>query len=856
MILTQNRDGLPASIAEEQRFFELYAYDKEATPTGWNTPSNWKTLEEIPEGKPFGYAVGNNSTKLLVDYDHAVKNGKVVPWIADVIKRLRKVCITYHEPSVSGTGYHQIVDLGDYADSFAPESNGYNNIIVDMPIDKYRALSKEERDKVPKIEFWFKTEGRYVFLTGNHKICHEVAKDEDAAEFFRELLKIRHEMREKYNSTSASAGESLQGVKFEIDEQTRNRVLEALPYISADCSREEWIHVGIALHHCGFDFDVWDTWSQFKDQRTGEASDKYIEGDTEKIWKSFANNKSHWNAGTIISMAKKRGYKLPARRSKPFGWNDEVEENDRDARCAIQEKEQDGASVTRDVLDLPKLPELTEREAIAFSQKNTKPMPLITNLDGSISKSSFTNYVLAVARDAYLNGRIQFNAFDGRITFTGFYWNTGPHPARDADIANLRYFVDKLYSLNNKANLLEAVTKVACDNPFHPVREYLNRLRWDGVPRISELLPKYLGAERSEYTTAVTKLMMYGAIQRVMNPGCKFDYCIILADTKQGTGKSTLCRFLALNDDWYTDSVGNLNDSKSVFELMRGKWIIELGEMLAVRRSQDVETIKAFISRQSQDYRQPYGTFAENHPRQCIFIGTSNRPQFLPEDKTGNRRFLPVICNGDNAAAHPLADEAETREFIRQCYAEALTLGSKEGYPLVLDTKLSEELLRIQETATPEDTRIGMIQAFLDNHESTTIVCSRLIWDGIFSGENNREPKKFELDDIADIMNLNITGWEKYMGKSGGNKTAKYRFKRYGTQRAWIRSTAVGLNDLRDTVDYALVDGPLLDNKRNIRRALNDAHAASADVATWPTTGNTDGNTAGNKTDDDLLLSL
>ena len=309
MINTQNRDGLPASIAEEQRFFELHSFSKTATPAGWNTPANWKTLDEIPEGRPFGYAVGNNSTKLLIDYDHAVKGGKVVPWMKEVVMRLRRVCSTYFETSMSETGYHQIADLGDYADNFAPESNGYNSIIVDMPIDEYRALPKEERDKVPKIEFWFKTEGRYVVLTGKHKTLNEVARDESAAALFHELLKIRQEMREKHRcQSSTAADESLQGIRFEIDEVTRKRVLEALSYISADCSREEWIHVGIALHHCGFPFEVWDTWSQMKDQRTGEASDKYVEGETQKIWKSFENNQSHWNAGTIISMAKKCGY--------------------------------------------------------------------------------------------------------------------------------------------------------------------------------------------------------------------------------------------------------------------------------------------------------------------------------------------------------------------------------------------------------------------------------------------------------------------------------------------------------------------------------------------------------------------
>lgn len=454
------------------------------------------------------------------------------------------------------------------------------------------------------------------------------------------------------------------------------------------------------------------------------------------------------------------------------------------------------------------MPELTEQEAILLSSSESGPIPFVTNMDGSVSKSSFTNYVLALQRDAYINKRIRFNAFDGRITFTGFYWNARPHPARDSDIANLRYFVDNLYSLNNKGNLLEACMKVAEDRPFHPVREYLDRLRWDGEPRIRELLPRYLGAERSEYTTAVTKLMLFGAIQRVMNPGCKFDYCVVLADHRQGTGKSTLCRFLALNDEWYTDSVGNINDSKSVFELMRGKWIIELGEMLAVRRSQDVETVKSFISRQSQDYRQPYGTFAENHPRQCIFIGTSNRPEFLPEDKTGNRRFLPVICNGSRAAAHPLDNEKETREFVRQCYAEALTIGREEGFSLVLDAKLSEELLRIQEKATPEDTRIGLIQSFLDNNCEEDYVCSRMIWDSVFKGDSDRQPHAYELRDISDIMNLSIKGWTKYKSRSGSEKR---KFKFYGSVRAWVRSGKVA-DEVADEVAEGFESVPKWEN--------------------------------------------
>ena len=766
MIKTQNRDGLPASITEEQRFFELRSLDKTATPAGWNNPANWKTLDEIPEGRPFGYAVGNNSTKLLVDYDHVFKDGKVVPWVKDAIKRLRKVCVTYSEPSISGTGYHQIVDLGDFAESFASESNGYDSIIVDMPIDEYRALPKEERDKVPKIEFWFKTEGRYVLLTGANKVANEVAKDDVAAAFFHELLKIRQEMREKHNSldcqNSNSGNSGLQGVQFEIDGLTRQRVLEALPYISADCSREEWVRVGIALHHCGFDFDVWDTWSQYKDQRTGEASDKYVDGDTEKIWKSFANNKSHWNAGTIISMAKKNGYTV-SKTNAPA------------------------------VIEYSDTSELSEAQALELSKNAT--LELVTSKKGSVL-SIPENYYTILRDDAYLHGKLRYNQLDGRVYAHGFYWAVDDHPVRDVDLFNIRRFISAVYRIRGKDDIFDNIYAVADFNAYHPVREMLNSLKWDGVERIPELLPRYLGADRSSYTTAVTKLLLYAVIQRVFHPGIKFDTAIILADVKQGSGKSTLCRLLALQDDWYTDSLDDLNDNKRAFEALRGHIIVELGEMIATRRARDIETIKGYLSRTADDYRTPHAKFTERYPRQAVFIGTTNKSQFLPDDRTGNRRFIPVLCDGNQQKIHPMANMEEAREYIRQCYAEAMVKGKQERFPLVLSKEHEDRLRRLQEVSAPEDAKVGLIQDWLDSGKPT-FVCTKMIYDyalpsiGYCNHAQGNTPDKWELQEIAEIMNTSIDGYVKYMGADGGSEDVKKRFKEYGPQRAWMRVETV-----------------------------------------------------------------
>ena len=385
-------------------------------------------------------------------------------------------------------------------------------------------------------------------------------------------------------------------------------------------------------------------------------------------------------------------------------------------------------------------------------------------------------------------GQIWLNALDNRIMLEKFSWDVKSHPVRDIDLFNiLNIFVEK-YDFRNKENAKMALSIVAYENVKHPVVEMLKSLKWDGQPRIANLFPKYLGADRTGYTTAATKLLLYGAIQRVMHPGIKFDYCIILADTVQGTGKSTMCRFLAISDDWFCDSLSEMNNEKTAYEAIRGHWIIELGEMIATRRTKDIEAIKAYISREADDYRDPYGVFPERRPRQCIFVGTSNKPQFLPDDKTGNRRFIPIICDGKKAEVHPRENEAETREYIRQCYAEALQTGEAEGWPLVLGHEFDEQLNAIREASTPDDPDLGIVQEWLDKC-GKQYVCSRLIWDEAFKGDQTRQPTRAELQNISDLMNLKITGWHKYLSKSG--KSDQMKFEKYGGQRAWERDNLV-----------------------------------------------------------------
>lgn len=371
---------------------------------------------------------------------------------------------------------------------------------------------------------------------------------------------------------------------------------------------------------------------------------------------------------------------------------------------------------------------------------------------------------------------------------TGFFWDAEPHPIRDTDLFRIRKYFADVYGISNQESIRQAIDITAHNHAFHPIRDKLSKLadEWDGKSRIGKLLPRYLGADESDYTTAVTKMMFYGAIQRAFNPGCKFDYCIILADHRQGTGKSTICRMLALEDCFFTDSLKDMGDLKNSFEIIRGKWVTELGEMLATRKTKDVESIKAYLSRTVDEYRQPYGIYSESYKRQCIFVGTTNRPQFLPDDKSGNRRFLPILCRG-KAEKHPLDNEEETRAFILQCYAEAMVSGKEEGFPLVLDPRFEEELDAIREESTPADDQVGMIQGWLDNC-GLEYVCTRMIWDEVLAPSDYSAPSRYELQDISDIMNLKIRGWKKYVTNGGKGNNSQHRFgKPYYTQRAWIR---------------------------------------------------------------------
>lgn len=474
--------------------------------------------------------------------------------------------------------------------------------------------------------------------------------------------------------------------------------------------------------------------------------------------------------------------------------------------CDPPLEDREVSSIIKSALKYEKGAVRAERAAEDDSPAWAEGLALIRTKTGEI-RNCFSNYVEILGAAPLLDGNIWRDGLSGRIMLQNVPWNVGAHELDDTDIYQLRWRFDKRFGLSNENNLRQAVTILADQHRRHPIVEWLESLPpWDGVSRLGRLFPRYLGAEDSEYVTAVTKLLFFGMRQRVYHPGIKFDLCITLADTRQGTGKSSMCRLLAGRDEWARDAIGDLHNAKETFEAMSGAWVVELGELIATRRTKDVETIKAFLSRVEDIYRTPYSTYPRHYPRQCVFIGTTNRPQFLPEDPTGNRRFIPIICDGSKAERHPLEDESEARAYIAKCFAEALVLGEAEGWPLTLDEKFDAQLAAFQETATPEDTRIGRIQSYLDASDLDK-VCTQIIWADVFAGDGIA-PSRKELQEIADIMSLKIDGWRRYRG--GGERHTFWFGKKIGAQRAWERigsplcsplGSGLGFTDAPDDID-------------------------------------------------------
>ena len=393
-------------------------------------------------------------------------------------------------------------------------------------------------------------------------------------------------------------------------------------------------------------------------------------------------------------------------------------------------------------------------------------------------RNSIRNCLTVFQNDPLLSGAIAKNLLTERIDIIKpiGYHRTGT-AITDTDMNYLLLYLEETYGLTSEKKIAAAIGIVANENGYHPIRDYLNGLSWDGTERIRTCLHHFLGADSDQYTYEALRLFLLGAIHRAFHPGCKFEVMLCLVGG-QGAGKSTFFRLLAVKDEWFSDDLRKLDDD-NVYRKLQGHWIIEMSEMIATANAKSIEEIKSFLSRQKEVYKIPYETHPEDRLRQCVFGGTSNALDFLPLDRSGNRRFLPVMVYPEQAEVHILDDEAASRAYMEQLWAEAMTIYRSGDFKLSFSPEMVRYLKEHQRDFMPEDTKAGMIQAYLDRYTGS-IVCSKQLFREALNHPFD-EPKQWEIREVNDIMNHCVTGWHYFSNPR--------MFPEYGRQKGWERET-------------------------------------------------------------------
>lgn len=418
--------------------------------------------------------------------------------------------------------------------------------------------------------------------------------------------------------------------------------------------------------------------------------------------------------------------------------------------------------------------------------------------------NTIPNFEKIVNNDSNLKNRLRYDLFNYReVIVCPIPWDKseGPKEFTDADAAELRNYLEDVYQIYHATKTKDALDIIFRRNQFNPVRDYLDELDWDGVPRLDTMLIDYLGADDTTFTRLATRKALVAAVARIYRPGCKFDYVLTLVG-KQGIGKSSI--FSKLGGDWFSDSFVGVEGTKS-FEQLHGAWLIEIAELAGIRKA-ETEAVKHFVSKQEDRFRVAYGDRVSTFKRQCVFFGTTNEDKFL-RDYTGNRRYWPITVTGFGdfeIEDMPIADIwAEAKKYY---FA---------GEKLYFDADTEEEAYDIQKYHTETDDRAGLISNYLKTPLPTgwdnmslferrsylsdrsaisetgevdrLAVCVAEIWAEVFRAE----PKDMDTHRTKYIHQIlaELPGWE----KSKSNLT----FPIYGKQRAYVVNASVRTHNKR-----------------------------------------------------------
>ena len=342
----------------------------------------------------------------------------------------------------------------------------------------------------------------------------------------------------------------------------------------------------------------------------------------------------------------------------------------------------------------------------------------------------------------------------------------------DTDEAESLHYIESKYGIYADRKHADALRILFREREYNPILDIVDALEWDGVERCEEFLIKWAKVDDSAYSREVSRLIFAGGINRLYNSGCKFDDVPILIGTNQGEGKSSLVKWLAINDQYFSEVTET--EGQRAIEQLEGAWICEIAELLALTKTKEQEAVKSYITRQRDKYRRPYDRQTTEYPRRCVFVGTTNNRYFL-KDKTGNRRFYPVEVhsNGYDLYAH----EQECRDYIIQCWAEAAHKYKQGNMPNFANQELVKEYQAAQNEAMEDDWRVGAIEQYLANKVAGDCVCVReLKREALTLGSDYaQDPTPKESQEIGVIMNR-FADW---------NRIGLFYTADYGRQRCW-----------------------------------------------------------------------
>lgn len=417
-------------------------------------------------------------------------------------------------------------------------------------------------------------------------------------------------------------------------------------------------------------------------------------------------------------------------------------------------------------------------EVVALLAKKT-----VNRRDGSTEETILNtseNFRIIFENDPHFSN-VRFNVLRGYpervINGQRYQWT-------DSDDAEARVYIETVYGIASRTKAEDAFSVFLRGREYHPVQTTINAFKADGQKHCETFLIKWMGAEDTPYNQEVSRLLFAGGINRTYRPGCKFD-CVPVLIGAQGAGKSTLCQWLALSDDFYS-SAKTISGQKGL-EGIQSKFVVELEELLAVlaneKQGQKVEeAAKAFLSASSDFYRKPYDRRPMDNPRGCVFIGTTNRDTFLT-DRTGNRRWFPIRCT--NAGNRLFENEKAVKADIRAAWAE-MRDAFFAGDPLASPTPRMELLTTIkaeQSSAEVEDFRVGLFDEYLKERQR---VCLYQLWREVLYPDSMTIPEMTRRHscEIAEIL-TNSLGWLR------GNVE---NFGKYGRQKAFLKPSKDGMN--------------------------------------------------------------